>query len=50
MKKELPEISQNTQENTCEFCEICKNTVFYRTPPVAASKSDEVNLKIRLIF
>ena len=23
---------------SCEFCEICKNTYFYRTPPVAASK------------
>ena len=43
------EISQNSQENTCargetlglvfscEFCEISKNTIFYRTPLVAAS-------------
>ena len=23
---------------SCEFCEICKNTFFYRTPQVAASK------------
>ena len=23
---------------SCEFCEISKNTFFYRTPPVAASK------------
>ena len=23
----------------CEFCEISKNTFFYRTPPVAASES-----------
>ena len=44
-------ILQNSQENTCarisfliklqvfscEFCEIFKNTFFYRTPPVAAS-------------
>ena len=22
---------------SCEFCEISKNTFFYRTPPVAAS-------------
>ena len=22
---------------SCEFCEICKNTISYRTPPVAAS-------------
>ena len=22
---------------SCEFCEICKNTFSYRTPPVAAS-------------
>ena len=28
-------MSQNLQENTCEFCEISKNTFFYRTPPVA---------------
>ena len=25
--------------NTCEFCEIFKNTYFYRTPLVAASVS-----------
>ena len=25
------------QAFSCEFCEISKNTVFYRTPPVAAS-------------
>ena len=31
------EISQNSQENTCEFCEISKNTFFNRTPLVAAS-------------
>ena len=24
---------------SCEFCEICKSIFFYRTPPVAASKS-----------
>ena len=24
---------------SCEFCEISKNTFFYRTPPVAASKT-----------
>ena len=23
--------------SSCEFCEISKNTFFYRTPPVAAS-------------
>ena len=23
---------------SCEFCEISKNTIFYRTPPVAASE------------
>ena len=65
VKALLLEISQNSQENTCdrasflinlqaeacnfiiketlaqvvscEFCEISKNTFFYRTPPVAAS-------------
>ena len=26
-----------TQVVSCEFCEIFKNTIFYRTPPVAAS-------------
>ena len=31
------EISQNSQENTCEFCEISKNTFSYRATPVAAS-------------
>ena len=53
VKKALLEISQNSQENACacnfikkeslaqvfpcEFCEISKNTFFYRTPLVAAS-------------
>ena len=27
----------STQVVSCEFCEIFKNTIFYRTPPVAAS-------------
>ena len=52
VKKKFLEISQNSQENTCardsflpesltqmfscEFCEISKNTFFYRTPPMAA--------------
>ena len=45
------EISQNSQEITCArvsflikfqaFCEISKNTLFYRTPPVAASVGGE---------
>ena len=26
-----------TQAFSCEFCEIYKNTFYYRTPPVAAS-------------
>ena len=26
-----------TQVFPCEYCEICKNTFFYGTPPVAAS-------------
>ena len=30
-------ISQSSQENTCEFCEISKNTFFYRTPLMGAS-------------
>ena len=33
---------------SCEFCEISKNTVFYRTPPVAASVSWENHKKICL--
>ena len=45
---------------SCEFCEISKNTFFYRTPPVAASagnsfhcwvlflKKDAVILKLSL--
>ena len=32
------EISQNSQESTCEFCEISKNVFSYRTLPVAASE------------
>ena len=36
VKKVFSEISQNLNENTCEFCEISKNTIFYRTPLVAA--------------
>ena len=49
------EISQNSQENTCArvsfliklqtFCEIFKNTFFYRTPPVAASVGAEYIVK-----
>ena len=35
-------MSKNKKETlaqvfSCEFCEIFKNTRFYRTPPVAAS-------------
>ena len=32
IKKETP-----TQNFSCDFCEILKNILFYRTPPVAAS-------------
>ena len=53
LKKVFLKISQNSQENTCtrvsfsiklqaqtcEFCEILKNTFFYRAPPVAASEN-----------
>ena len=73
VKKLFLEISQNSQENTCdrvsclinlqakacnfiikeilaqvlccEFCEISKNTFFYRTPPVAASLVSTVTLQ-----
>ena len=27
-------ISQYSQENTCEICESFKNAFFYKTPPV----------------
>ena len=50
IKKLFLEILQNSQENTCarvkytltqvfscEFCEISKNTLSYRTPPAAVS-------------
>ena len=37
VKKVFLEISQNSQVFSYEFCEISKNTFFYRTPPVAAS-------------
>ena len=37
VKKVFLEISQNSQENTCEFCEISKNTFFHRPLLVAAS-------------
>ena len=53
VKKVFLEILQNSQENTCarvfikketlaqvfpyEFCKISKNTLSYRTPPLAAS-------------
>ena len=35
------EISQNSQENTCEFWEISKNIFFHKTPVVAASVCTE---------
>ena len=39
-------MSQNSQENTCEFYEISKNTFSCRTPLVAAA----VDLKTILVF
>ena len=56
VKTVILKILQNSQENTCvrvslliklhvfsyEFCEIFKNTFFYRTPPVAASKNRSI--------
>ena len=29
---------------SCKFCEISKNTFFYRTPPVAASENEHYYL------
>ena len=57
VKKVFLEISQNPQENTCarvsfliklqvfscEFCEISKDTFFYRTPLVAASIGSRIS-------
>ena len=37
LKKETP-----THVFSCEFCEIFKNTIFYRTPPAAASKTTQI--------
>ena len=37
VKKVFLALSQNSQENSCEFCEISKNIFSYRTPAVAAS-------------
>ena len=38
VKKVFLEISQNSLKDTCEFCEISKNTFSYRIPLVAASE------------
>ena len=32
---------------SCEFGEISKNTFSYKTPPVAASEKNKLNLNIR---
>ena len=32
---------------SCEFCEISKNTFFYRTPPVVASDLTELDFDLR---
>ena len=39
-----------TQVFSCELCEISKNTICYRTPPVAASECDisEADMQILL--
>ena len=41
VKKMFLKIPQNSQVFSCKFCEIFKNTFFYRTPPLAASESPE---------
>ena len=49
---EMPEACNFIQKETlaqvlsCEFCEVSKNTFFYRTPPVAASVVMQFSLKI----
>ena len=40
----------NLQVFSCEFCEISKDTFFYRTPLVAASKSSRVLNSINNLF
>ena len=42
VKKVLLKISQNSQENTREFCKFSKHTFSYRAPLVAASVSNTV--------
>ena len=44
IKKETP-----AQVFSCEFCEIFKNTFFYRTPPVTASISTSSKSTIKTI-
>ena len=39
IEKEAP-----TQVFSCEFCEIFKNTLFYRTPPAAASGCNNIKV------
>ena len=43
-------IKKETQAQvfSCEFCEIFKNSLFYRTPPVAASNFSQLILSIFL--
>ena len=43
-------IKKETQAQvfSCEFCEIFKNSLFYRTPPVAASSFSQLILSIFL--
>ena len=38
-----------TQAFSCEFCEISKNTLYYRTPPVAASYITQTNQQKTII-
>ena len=49
-EKMFLEISQNSQENTCEFCEISKNTFSQRTPLMADSASIKENLLLYMIY
>ena len=43
VKKVFLEISQNSKENICEFCEVSNNTFSYRAPLVAASVGTMIN-------
>ena len=46
--KNLFFLKKRLREFSCEFCEIFKNTFFYRTPPVAASETPSLTIAITI--